>query len=75
MPVVVTYHPLLNSLRKVLCKNLDIIGMDEKVKKMFCPRHLVSFRSARKVSSYFFRAKLYPLQKTVDSIKYVYCSL
>ena len=35
MSVVVTYHPLLNSLRKVLSKNLDIIDMGGKLKKCF----------------------------------------
>ena len=69
MPLVVTYHPLLNSLKKVLSKNLNILYMDEEVKKVFCPGPKVSFRSARKVSSYLVRAKVYPLERTVGSFK------
>ena len=43
--------------------------MDEKVKKVFYPGPIVSFQSARKVSSYFVRTKVYPLERTVDSFK------
>ena len=43
--------------------------MDEEVKKVFYPRPMVSFRSARKVSSYLVEAKVYPLERTVDSLK------
>ena len=55
-----TYHPLLDSLGKVLSKNLNILYMDEEIKKMFFPGPMVSFPSARKVNSYLVRAKLYP---------------
>ena len=69
IPLVVTYHPLLNSLGKVLRKNLNILCMDEEVKKVFYPGPMVSFRSARKVSSYLVRAKVYHLERTVGSFK------
>ena len=36
---------------------------------MFYPGPMVSFRSARKVSSYLVRAKVYPLERTVGSFK------
>ena len=68
-PPVPTYHPLLNSLGKVLSKNLNILYMDEEVKKVFNPGPMVSFRSARKVSNYLVRAKVYPLQRAVGSFK------
>ena len=55
---VVTYHPLLNSLGKVLSENLNILYMDEEVNKLFYPGPMVSFGSARKVSSYLVRAKV-----------------
>ena len=64
-PLIVTYHPLLNSLGKVLSKNLNIFCVDEEVIKVFHPRLMVSFRSARKVSSYLVKAKVYPLERTV----------
>ena len=67
--LVVTYHPLLNSLGKVLSKNLNILYMNDKVKKVFYPEAMVSFRSASKVSSYLVTAKLYPLERTVGSFK------
>ena len=35
IPLVVTYHPLLKSLGKVLRKNLNILYMDEEIKKCF----------------------------------------
>ena len=36
--------------------------MDKEVKKVFSPAPMVSFKSARKLSSYLVRAKLYPLK-------------
>ena len=69
IPLVVTYHPLLNSLGKLLSKNLSILYMDEEVKKVFYPRPMVSFRSARKVSSYLVGARVYPFESSVGSFK------
>ena len=37
--------------------------MDEEVKKVFTPKPMVSFLSARKLRGYLVRAKLYPLEK------------
>ena len=37
--------------------------MDQEVKKVFTPKPMASFRSARKLSSYLVRAKLYPLKR------------
>ena len=37
IPLVVTYHLLLNSLGKVISKNLNILCMDEEAKKVFYP--------------------------------------
>ena len=36
---------------------------------MFTPKPMISFRSARKLSSYLVRAKLYPTERTVGSYK------
>ena len=57
IPLVVTYHPLLKSLSAIIDKNLRILHMDKEVKKVFTPRPMVSFRSARKLNSYLVRAK------------------
>ena len=62
IPLVVTYHPLLKSLSAIIDKNLRILYMNNEVKKVFTPRHLVSFRSVRELNSYLVSAKLYPLE-------------
>ena len=43
--------------------------MNEEVKNLFLPGPMVSFRCARKLSSYLVRAKLYPLYRKVGSKK------
>ena len=45
IPLVVTYHPLLKSLSKIISKNLHLLHMDEEVKRAFTPGHMISFRS------------------------------
>ena len=42
--------------------------MNDEVKKVFSPK-TISFRSARKLSSYLVEAKLYPIDRTVGSFK------
>ena len=46
-----------------------LLSMNEEVKKSFSPGPMFSFRSARKLSSYLVRDKLYPLQIRLDSSK------
>ena len=43
--------------------------MDPEAKKVFSPGPMITFRSARKLSSYLVRAKLYPLERFVGSKK------
>ena len=43
--------------------------MNQGFKNVFTPGHIVSYRSARKISSYFVRAKLYPLERKNGSEK------
>ena len=43
--------------------------MNEEVKNLFLPGPMVSFRGARKLSSYLVRAKSYPLHRQVGSKK------
>ena len=43
--------------------------MNDEVKKVFSLRPMVSFRSARKLSSYLVWAKLYPVERKVGSCK------
>ena len=69
VPFVVTYHPLLNELSKIMRDNIYLLNMNEEVKNVFKPGPMVSFRSARKLSSYLVRAKLYPLVRKVGCEK------
>ena len=69
VPLVITYHTLLKSVGTILYKHLYLLHIDKEVKKVFPVGPIVSFKSARKLSSYLVRAKLYPLQSTVGSFK------
>ena len=69
MPLVVTYHPLLKSLSSIVNNNIYLLPMDQEVKRAFTPQPMVSDRSARKLSSYLVRAKLYRIERKVGSCK------
>ena len=69
IPFVVTYHPLLQELSNIIRNKLNWLYADDEVKKLFSPGPMVSFRSARKLSSYLVRAKLYPLVRDIVSCK------
>ena len=43
--------------------------MDQEINKTFTPQPIFSYRSARKLSSYLVRAKLYPIERKVRSCK------
>ena len=49
--------------------HLYLFNMDQKVKGTFSSQPMESFCSARKSSSYFIQAKLYPLERRVVSHK------
>ena len=66
---VLTYHPLFKSLGYIMNKNLKILYMDPEAKRVFSPKPMITFKSARKLSSYIVRAKLYPLERFVGSKK------
>ena len=46
-----------------------LLYQDEYDKRVFTPPPMVSYRSARKLSSYLVRAKLYPLERKRGSYK------
>ena len=52
VPLVIKYHPLLKSIGTILHKHLYLLHMDKEVKKVFPVEPIVSFKSARKLSSY-----------------------
>ena len=43
--------------------------MNNEFKKVLTPKPMISFRGARKISSYLVRAKLYPEERTKGSCK------
>ena len=64
---VLSYHPKLKSLNKILTKNLHLLCMDKEVQKVFTPKPMISFLSSRKLSNSLVRAKMYPIERTVGS--------
>ena len=66
VPFAVTYHPILNSLSKITRENMHFLNTNEFT-KIFSQGPRVPFQSARKLSSYLVRAKLYSLQRKVSS--------
>ena len=69
--LVVTY-PNLNCLSKIIRDNLHLLYMNCQVKKVFSLKPMISFRSAKKLSSYIVRDKLYPTERAVGSFKCIY---
>ena len=70
IPFVLSYHPLFKSMGKIVNKILYLLYKNNEVKKVFTPKPMVSFCSARKMSSYLVRAKLYPEERTKGPFKY-----
>ena len=67
IPFFVTYHPTVKNIGNIIKKNLYLLYMNEEAEKVFTPGP--SFPSARKLSSYLVRAKLYLIDRTVGSFK------
>ena len=66
VPFVATYHPRLKALSKIIHENRNLLYMNYEVKDTFITRHMVSFRTSQKLSSYLVIAKLYLLERTCD---------
>ena len=69
VPLVITFHPLLKNVGNIIHKNLYFLYTDQEAQRVFTPGPMITFCSARKLSSYLVRAKLYPLEKTPGSCK------
>ena len=67
--LVATYHPLLQNINRTFDRHLDLLYTDQEVESVFTPGPMASSCSARKISSYLVRAKLYPLERRVDFFK------
>ena len=44
VPLIVSYHPHLNGLNKIMRKNLKHLPADQTVKSVFTPAPFISFR-------------------------------
>ena len=64
-----TYNPAFESFFQVITKNLQLLYVDEEVKKVFSPAPFVSFKSTRNLKSYLVRSKIYPFERKVGSEK------
>ena len=62
VPFVVTYHPNLKKIVQIMKKLEHLLYQDETVKQVLTLPPMVSHHSARKLSSYLVRAKLYPFE-------------
>ena len=69
VPLVITFHPLLKDVGNIIHKNLYLLYTDQEAQRVFTPGPMITFRSARKLSSYLVRAKLYSLERFVGSCK------
>ena len=69
VPFVVTYHPKLKNLSKIIKGNLYLLYMNDEVKKTFTPSPMISFRSSCKTSNFTVTAELHPVERTVRSYK------
>ena len=61
VPLVITIHLLLKGCGIIIRKNLYLFY--QKAQRVFTPGSMITFHSARKLSSYLVRAKLYPLER------------
>ena len=66
---VITYHPKLKKKVQIMKKLEHLLYQEESVKQVFTPPPMVSYHSARKLSSYLVHAKLYPSERKRGSYK------
>ena len=57
IPFVITYHPNVKELRKLIRDVLPFLYSDGEVQKFFSPPPIVSYRIARKIKDYIERSK------------------
>ena len=56
VPFVITYHSKLEKIAQIMKKLKHLLYQDDSVKRVFTPPPMVSYRNARKLSSYLVRA-------------------
>ena len=67
--LIITFYPKFKSIGQLSNKHLHILYMNQETKNIFTPGPIATFRSARKLSSYLVRARLYPIEQIVGSRK------
>ena len=56
IPFVVTYHPHLKNISKIIKKHANYLQIDPEVRSLFTPLPFVSFRSVRNLRSHLVRS-------------------
>ena len=74
IPFFVIYHPKLQKIAQIMKMLEHVLYQDESVQPVFAPPPMVSYRSARKLSSYLVRAKLYPLERKRGNLRCQVCN-
>ena len=69
IPLVVTYHPHVNALNKIIRRNLKHLHAYQLVRSVFTPATFMSFRTACNLRIHLVRSKLYPLKQTTGFYK------
>ena len=69
VPFITTYHPKLKRIAQIMKKLEHLLHQGESVKRVFTTPPMVSYCSARKLSSYLVRANLYSLERKRGSYK------
>ena len=64
---IVTYHPHLKHLGKLIQNNIKHLYADVKVRFVFTHVPFASFRTACNLRSHLVRSKLYPLKRKMGS--------
>ena len=57
LPFAAAFHPLLNKLSSIKLRNLYLSYINQEMMNNFTPGLIVSFRSAKKISSYLVKTK------------------
>ena len=69
VPLLVTYHPYLKNIIKIIKKHIKHLYADPEVRSVFTPLPFVSFRSAQNLRSHLVRSKLYSQKRKTSSSK------
>ena len=69
IPFIVTYHPDLKNLGKLIQNNIKHLYADVKVRSVVTAAPFASFRAAHNLRSHLVRSKLYPSERKAGSRK------